>query len=101
MPEQDAFKISVGVKPNGLAFDPVRSTLIVANFGDPRFRVALHLWYPVVDIMRRERIAEVKVPGRTRWTIYDAAHEMFFVNIASPARIVAIDARDQTNISKE
>ena len=32
--ERDAFKISVGVKPNGLAFDPVRGTLIAANIGD-------------------------------------------------------------------
>jgi len=55
----------------------------------------------VVDLGRRERIAEVKVPGRTRWTIYDAALEMFFVNIASPARIVAIDARDPIKISTE
>jgi len=54
-----------------------------------------------VDLARRERIAEVKVPDRTRWAIYDAAREMFFVNIASPARIVAIDARDPTKISKE
>src|SRR5262249_4445650 len=46
-------------------------------------------------------IAEVKVPGRTRWAIYDAALEMFFVNIASPARIVVIDARDPTKISTE
>ena len=50
---------------------------------------------------RRERIAEVKVPGRTRWAIYDAAREMFFVNIASPARIIVIDARDPTKIAKE
>src|SRR5262245_48818244 len=49
----------------------------------------------------REWSAEVKGPGRTLWAIYDAALEMFFVNIASPARIVAIDARDPTKISTE
>jgi DNA-binding beta-propeller fold protein YncE len=54
-----------------------------------------------VDLARRERIAEIKVPGRTRWAIYDAARETFFVNIASPARIVAIDARDPTRIARE
>src|SRR5262249_51918413 len=48
-----------------------------------------------------ERIAEVKVPGRTRWAVYGAAREMFFVNIASPARIIAIDARDPRKISTE
>jgi DNA-binding beta-propeller fold protein YncE len=97
--EREAFKIAVGVKPNGLAFDPARGTLIAANVGDPS--IADSHSVSVVDIARRERIAEVKVPGRTRWAIYDAAREMFFVNIASPARIVAIDARDPTRISKE
>jgi hypothetical protein len=41
------------------------------------------------------------ITGRTRWAIYDAAGEMFFVNVASPARIIAIDARDPTKILKE
>lgn len=97
--ERDAFKIVVGMKPNGLAFDSTRGILIVANVGDPSIPDSHSV--SVVDLARRERIAEVKVPGRTRWTIYDAASEMFFVNIASPARIVAIDARNPTKILKE
>ena len=97
--ERNAFKISVGVKPNGLAFDSARGTLIVANVGDPSIPDSHSV--SVVDLGRRERIAEIKVPGRTRWAIYDAALEMFFVNIAFPARIVVIDARDPTRISKE
>jgi DNA-binding beta-propeller fold protein YncE len=97
--ERNAFKIAVGVKPNGLAFDTARGTLIVANVGDPSIPDSHSV--SVVDLGRRERIAEIKVPGRTRWTIYDAALEMFFVNIAFPARIVVIDARDPTRISKE
>jgi DNA-binding beta-propeller fold protein YncE len=97
--ERNAFKIAVGVKPNGLAFECARGTLIVANVGDPSIPDSHSV--SVVDLGRRERIAEIKVPGRTRWTIYDAAQEMFFVNIAFPARIVVIDARDPTRISKE
>lgn len=97
--ERDAFKIVVGVKPNGLAFDSARGILIVANVGDPSIPDSHSV--SVVDLARRERIAEVKVPGRTRWAIYDAAGEMFFVNIASPARIIAIDARNPTKILKE
>jgi DNA-binding beta-propeller fold protein YncE len=97
--EQDAFKIAVGVKPNGLAFDPTRRILIAANVGDPSLVDSYSV--SVVDLGRRERIAEVKVPGRRRWAVYDAARETFFVNIASPARIVAIDARDPTKISAE
>ena len=97
--ERDAFKIAVGVKPNGLAFDPVRGTLIAANVGDisnPDSHTV-----SVLDIARRQRIAEIRAPGRTRWAMYDALRETFFVNIASPPRIIAIDARDPIRISKE
>jgi DNA-binding beta-propeller fold protein YncE len=97
--ERDAFKIAVGMKPNGLAFDSARGTLIAANVGDPA--VPESHTVSVVDIARRERTAEVKVPGRTRWTIYDPARETFFVNISAPARIIAMDARDPTKVSRE
>ena len=97
--ERNAFKIAVGVKPNGLAFDPSRGLLIAANVGDPSIPDSYSV--SVVDLGRRERIAEVKVPGRTRWAIYDAAREVFFVNIASPARIVVIDARDPIKVATE
>jgi DNA-binding beta-propeller fold protein YncE len=97
--EHGAVKVAVGVKPNGLAFDPVRGILIAANVGDPSIPDSHTV--SVVDIGRRERVAEIKVPGRTRWAIYDASLEMFFVNIMSPARIVAIDARDPRKVSRE
>src|SRR5438046_7565632 len=32
--ERDAFKVGVGVKPNGLAFDATRGILVAANVGD-------------------------------------------------------------------
>ena len=96
--EQDAFKIGVGMKPNGLGFDPARGILIAANVGDTSIPDSHTV--SVVDVARRERIAEVKVPGRTRWTIYDEAHEMFFVNIASPPCIVGISARQPAKVAK-
>src|SRR5262249_31802111 len=73
--------------------------LIAANVGDAA--IADSHTVSIVDIARRERIGEIRVPGRTRWAIYDAARKTFFVNIAAPARIVAIDARDPTRIAKE
>jgi DNA-binding beta-propeller fold protein YncE len=97
--ERNEFKINVGMKPNGLAFDSTRGILIAANVGDPSIPDSHTV--SIIDITRRERIAEVKMPGRTRWTIYDEARELFFVNIASPARIVVIDARDPTKVSRE
>jgi hypothetical protein len=97
--ERNGFKIGVGVKPNGVAFDDSRGLLIVANVGDPA--IAGSYTASVVDIGRMERIAEIQVPGRTRWAIFDPAAETFFINIASPARIVAIDAREPNKISKQ
>jgi DNA-binding beta-propeller fold protein YncE len=97
--ERENFKIAVGVKPNGLAFDPARGILIAANVGDPSIPDSHTV--SVVDLARRERIAEVKVPGRPRWAVYDESRQLFFVNIASPARIVVIDARDPTRVSRE
>src|SRR6516225_7601511 len=97
--ERNEFKINVGVKPNGLALDPTRGILIAANVGDPSIPDSHTV--SIIDLARRERIAEVKVPGRTRWAIYDESRELFFVNIASPARIVVIDARKPTKISRE
>jgi DNA-binding beta-propeller fold protein YncE len=73
--------------------------LVVANVGDPA--ISNSYTASVVDIGRKERVTEVKVPGRTRWAIYDPATETFFINIASPARIVAIDARGPSKISNE
>ena len=67
--EQESFKIPVGVKPNGLAFDSTRGILIAANVGDPSIPDSYSV--SVVDLARRERVAEVKVPGRTRWAIHD------------------------------
>ncbi len=97
--EREAFKIPVGVRPNGLAFDPARGILIAANVGDASNPNSYSV--SVVDIERRERIAEIGVPGRTRWAIYDAEHETFFVNISAPALIIGIDARNPGKISNQ
>jgi DNA-binding beta-propeller fold protein YncE len=97
--ERDAAKITVGVKPNGLAFDPTRGVLIAANVGDPAIAGSFTL--SVVDVGRKERIAEIPVPGRTRWTVYDPVRDMFYVNIASPAKIVAVDARNPRTVRSE
>jgi DNA-binding beta-propeller fold protein YncE len=88
--ERNAIKVPVGVKPNGLSFDPKRGNLIAANLGDPAIPSSFTL--SVVDIARKERVAEVPVPGRTRWTVYDPVRDRFYVNISSPAKIVVLDA---------
>jgi len=97
--ERSGLKIGVGIKPNGVAFDDSRGILAVANVGDPA--VADSYTASIVDVDRRKHVTEVKVPGRTRWAIYHPAAQTFFINIASPARIVAIDARAPDKISKQ
>jgi hypothetical protein len=37
-------------------------------------------------------VADVPVPGRTRWAVFDSESGWFYVNIADPPRIVVIDA---------
>jgi DNA-binding beta-propeller fold protein YncE len=95
--ERNAFKVPVGVKPNGLSFDPKRGNLLAANVGDPAIAGSFTL--SIVDIERKARVAEVPVPGRTRWTVYDPVRDKFYVNIAAPAKIVVLDGRNPNAIA--
>jgi DNA-binding beta-propeller fold protein YncE len=90
-------KVPVGRRPNGLAFDPVRRTLLVANVGDPADPTSHTL--SIVDTGRAVMSRSIPVPGRTRWTIYDRSLDRFFVNIADPPSIVVIEAADPTRVS--
>jgi DNA-binding beta-propeller fold protein YncE len=45
-------------------------------------------------------IADIAVPGRTRWAVYHAQQDAFFVNIADPAQIVIIEAADPKWIAR-
>ena len=82
-------KVAVGVRPNGLAYDPGRHLLLAANVGDPD-RAGSHT-VTLVDVEKRTVRASVRVPGRTRWTVFDGAQQRFFVNIADPAVIIVVD----------
>jgi DNA-binding beta-propeller fold protein YncE len=43
--------------------------------------------------------AEIAVAGRTRWAVFDPKAQVFYVNIADPAEIVVVDARQPQNIA--
>jgi len=81
-------KIGVGIRPNGLAYDPARCLLLVANVGDPEIPDSFTL--SVVNVREQRMTASVRVPGRTRWTVFDPQAELFYVNIADPAQIVVL-----------
>jgi len=93
--EDSLVKAPVGVRPNGLAFDARRGVLLAANVGDPAMPGSFTL--SMVDVVQRRMRAAIPVPGRTRWAIYDARLDRFFVNIADPAQIVTVpgDAPDR------
>jgi hypothetical protein len=86
--EDSMIKVEVGVRPNGLAFDSSRRTLLVANVGDPAVPGSFTL--SVVDVDAVRLLGAVAVPGRTRWAIYDRGLDRFFVNIAEPAQIIVV-----------
>src|SRR5215471_17624126 len=91
-------KVKVGHRPNGLAYDPVRNILLAANVGDPA--IAGSTTASVVDVEAGSMVASVLMPGRTRWAVFAEQQNAFFINIADPPSIVAIDARNPTRIAK-
>ena len=91
-------KVPVGRRPNGMAFDPGRRTLLVANVGDPGDPASHTL--SIVDMDRAVMIGSIPVAGRTRWTIYDPTTDRFFVNIADPPSIVGVDGADPTRVAR-
>ncbi len=84
--EAGLVKVSVGVRPNGLSYDPSRNLLLAANVGDPAMPGSFTV--SIVDVAKQAMIASVPVPGRTRWTIFDPQSNAFYVNIMEPAQRV-------------
>lgn len=91
-------KVRVGIRPNGLAFDPVRGLIVAANVGDPAIPGSFTL--SVVDLAARKLRTEIAVAGRTRWALYDADADVFYVNIQHPPQIVVVQARAPDRIAR-
>ncbi len=87
--DEHPIKVPVGIRPNGLAFDPGRGILLCANVGDPAVPGSASV--TLVDVRARSGMATVSMPGRTRWAIYDPDRQRFFVNIMDPAVIMVLD----------
>jgi DNA-binding beta-propeller fold protein YncE len=91
-------KVAVGHRPNGLAYDPGRGHLLAANVGDPAKPGSFTL--SIVDPVALKLLAEVPVPGRTRWTVFDPATDAFYVNVMDPAEIVVVDAARPDRVAR-
>lgn len=96
--EEALTKVRVGVKPNGLAYDPGRGLLLAANVGDPALPGSFTV--SVVDVSARAMIADIPVSGRTRWTVFDAEAGWFYVNIAHPAQIGIIESASPDRVAR-
>ena len=77
-------EVAVGSKPNGLAWDPRRARLLVADVQDFRARF--------VDPGAGAVVAETPLPGRPRWCVYDPDGDRFLVNVRDPACVAILDA---------
>jgi len=91
-------KVGVGLRPNGVAYDPGRRRLLVAHVGDPAAEGSRTV--SLVDVATRTRLADVPVPGRTRWTVFDPEADAFHVNIAEPAQVIVVNAADPVSIRR-
>ncbi len=91
-------RIAVGERPNGLAYDAGRRLVLAANVGDPSVPRSYTL--SMVDLDSRALRASIEVPGRTRWTVFDADAQVFYVNIMQPSQIVVVDARQPDRVAR-
>lgn len=86
--ETELHKIPVGIRPNGLAYDPQSKLLLAAHVGEPQITGSTTV--SLIHATERRLIANIPVSGRTRWTVFDALSQSFYVNIMEPALIMAV-----------
>jgi DNA-binding beta-propeller fold protein YncE len=86
--EQLLGQVEVGPHPNGLAYDREGRRLYSFNLGEP---LGEDSTTSVVALESMRVIAELPLPGRPRWAVYDHEGERIYANIQTPAQIVVID----------
>jgi DNA-binding beta-propeller fold protein YncE len=82
-------RVEVGAHPNGLAYDPVRRRLFVFNLGDPPGDGCT---MSVVELGGATRVvAELPLPGRPRWAVFDPESDRVYANVRDPPSILVVD----------
>ncbi len=97
--ESELFRVPTGVRPNGLAFDPERNTLLVAGVGNPNVPDAPPT-LTFVNSRNGRRLSQVVAPGRTRWGLYHRQSDSFYVNIADPPSVVVVRGGEVSAIAR-
>jgi DNA-binding beta-propeller fold protein YncE len=86
--EQLLGQVQVGPHPNGLAYDSKRRRLYSFNLGET---LGESCTASVVDVDSLQVTAELALPGRPRWALYDSKRDVVYANIRQPAEIIVID----------
>jgi DNA-binding beta-propeller fold protein YncE len=86
--EQPLGQVAVGPHPNGLAYDRRRRRLYTFNLGEP---LGENCTASIVDVDTMRALAELPLPGRPRWAVYDKERDSVHANIREPAEIAVID----------
>jgi DNA-binding beta-propeller fold protein YncE len=86
--EQLLGRVAVGQHPNGLAYDRRRQRLYAFNLGEP---LGENCTASVIEVGSTRVIAELPLPGRPRWAVYDEDRDRVYANIREPAQIAVID----------
>ncbi len=86
--EQLLGQVEVGPHPNGLAYDRRRRRLYAFNLGEP---LGENSTASIVELGSMRVIAELPLPGRPRWALYDVERDRVYANIREPAPIAVID----------
>ena len=80
-------QVEVGPHPNGLAYDRRRRTVYAFNLGDP---LGEGCTLSIVELASMQVVAEIPLPGRPRWAVYDEERDRVLANIREPAHIVVL-----------
>jgi DNA-binding beta-propeller fold protein YncE len=94
--EKKLEKVKVGGDPNGLAFDPSLNNLLAANVSRPDDPAPITA--SIVDVKKNILTADIPMPGRTRWAVFDKKSEHFYINIANPSQVVAVVSLDPDGV---
>jgi DNA-binding beta-propeller fold protein YncE len=81
-------QVDVGPHPNGLAYDRRARRLYSFNLGQPPGEGCT---ISIVDLDSLAVIAELPLPGRPRWAVYDEEREVVYAYLREPAEIAVID----------
>jgi serine/threonine-protein kinase len=82
-------RVTVGPHPNGLAYDRRRRRLYAFNLGEPPGE---NCTVSVIELGSMQVVAELPLPGRPRWALYDGVRDRVYANIREPAQVAVIDA---------